>query len=68
MKISIAALMCTFAASAQNYPAGQLKQISVPITGSAQPLAVAAMEIDRELQYPSVIHLKGAVEIKMVFV
>ena len=23
------------------------------------------MEIDRELQYPSVIHLKGAVEIKM---
>jgi hypothetical protein len=65
MKISIAALMCASAVSAQNYPAGQLKHISVPIASSAQPLAVAAMEIDRELQYPSVIHLKGAVEIKM---
>jgi hypothetical protein len=65
MKISIATLMCTFAISAQNYPTGQLKHISVPIASSAQPLAVAAMEIDRELQYPSVIHLKGAVEIKM---
>jgi hypothetical protein len=65
MKISIAALMCTLAVNAQNYPTGQLKHISVPVASSAQPLSVAAMEIDRELQYPSVIHLKGAVEIKM---
>ena len=46
MKFSIAALMCTFAVNAQNYPIGELRHISGPVASSAQPLSVAAMEID----------------------
>jgi hypothetical protein len=63
MKLAIAALLCTVAVRAQ--PAGEVKHISLPIAGSAQPLAAAAIEIVRAVQYPSVIHLKGAVEIRM---
>ena len=66
MKMSIAALVFTVAVSAQDFPVGQLKHISVPIAKSAQPLAVAAIQIEREgVHYPSVVHLKGAVEIRM---
>jgi hypothetical protein len=66
MKMSVAVLLFAHAVNAQDYPAGQLKHLSVPVAGSVQPLAVAATEISREgVQYPSVIHLKGNVEIKM---
>jgi len=65
VKMSLAALVCAVVLSGQNYPAGQRKHLSVPITSSAQPLVVAANEIDRRVQYPSVIHLKGDVEIRM---
>ena len=65
MKTFLAALFSIIAIDAQNYPAGQLKHISVPIASSAQPFAVAAVEIERSVQYPSLIHLKGAVEIRM---
>src|SRR5215831_18054182 len=65
MKLTIAALACAAAVTGQDYTVGQLKHISVPVAGSAQPLAVAALEIDRAVQYPSAIHLKGAVEIRI---
>ena len=65
MKTSLTALVCAVVLSAQNYPASERKHLSVPIASSAQPLAVAAIEIDRGVQYPSVIHLKGDVEIRM---
>jgi hypothetical protein len=66
MRISIAAMLCAAAVTAQDFPAGQLKHLSVPIASSAKPFAVAAVEIEREdLHYPSVIRLKGAVEIRM---
>ena len=66
MKMPVALLLFALTVNAQDYPAGQLKHLSVPIAGSVQPLAVAAIEISREgVQYPSVIHLKGNVEIKM---
>ena len=65
MKLIIAALACASAVTGQDYTVGQLKHISVPIVGSVQPLVVAALEIDRSVQYPSVIHLKGAVVIRV---
>ena len=65
MKRSLAALaVCTLTLAAQDYPAGQLKSLSVPTTTNAKPLSVTALDIEREGLYPSVIHLKGSVEIK----
>jgi lipopolysaccharide assembly outer membrane protein LptD (OstA) len=65
MKRSLAALaVCTLTLAAQDYPAGEMKRLSVPTTTSLTPLSVAAREIEREGLYPSVIHLKGSVEIK----
>ena len=65
MKTFIAAAVCVISVIAQDRSTGQVKHILVPIANSAQPLAVAAMEVDRPVQYPSVVHLKGAVEIRM---
>ena len=59
------ALLCAAVLCGQSYPTGQLKHLSVPIASNAQPLVVAALEIDRGVQYPSIIHLKGDVEIRM---
>ena len=56
---------CAVMLGAQDYPAGERKHLSVPIASSAKPLAVAAAEIERDGSYPSVIHLKGDVEIRM---
>ena len=39
MKLTIAALACASVVIAQDYTVGQLKHISVPVAGSAQPLA-----------------------------
>ncbi|MGO9256996.1 MAG: hypothetical protein ACLQU1_11930 [Bryobacteraceae bacterium] len=65
MKLSLAALaVCTLALTAQDNPAGQLKHLSVPTATSLRPVSVAAMEIEIGLPYPSVIHLKGSVEIR----
>jgi hypothetical protein len=65
MKRSLAALAaCTLSLTAQNYPAGQMKRLSIPTTTSVQPISVAALEIEREGLYPAIIHLKGSVEIK----
>lgn len=55
---------CSLTSIAQEYPASQLKHLSVPTTTNPKPLAVAALEIERGFPYPSVIHLKGAVEIR----
>ncbi len=65
MKRMLAALgICTLTLAAQDYPAGQLKRLSVPIATSPSPLSVAALEIEREGEYPAILHLKGRVEIK----
>jgi lipopolysaccharide assembly outer membrane protein LptD (OstA) len=54
----------TVALTAQDYPAGQLKHLSVPTSTNAPPIRVAALGIEREGDYPAIIHLKGSVEIK----
>lgn len=65
MKVIAGALAaCSLTLIAQEYPAGQLKHLSVPTTTNGKPLAVAALEVERGFPYPSVIHLKGAVEIR----
>ncbi|MGD0777130.1 MAG: hypothetical protein ABSC05_30285 [Candidatus Solibacter sp.] len=65
MRRSLAVLaVCTLTLAAQDYPAGEMKRLSVPTTTNAKPLSVAAREIEREGLYPSVIHLKGSVEIR----
>ena len=65
MKLPLATLAAgSLCLIAQEYPPGQMKHLSVPTTTNPQPLAVAALEIERGFPYPSVIHLKGKVEIK----
>jgi lipopolysaccharide assembly outer membrane protein LptD (OstA) len=65
MKRSLVALAAfTLPLTAQNYPSGQLKRLSVPTTTNVKPLSVAALDIEREGLYPAVIHLKGSVEIR----
>jgi lipopolysaccharide assembly outer membrane protein LptD (OstA) len=65
MRLSLAALaVCTLALTAQDNPAGQLKHLYVPTSTSVRPVSVAAKEIEKGLPSPSVIHLKGSVEIK----
>lgn len=64
MKLPLAALaVCALVLTAQDRPA-ELKHLSVPTATSVRPVEVAALEVVRELPYPSVIHLKGSVEIK----
>ncbi|HEY1337275.1 MAG TPA: hypothetical protein VGF59_07180 [Bryobacteraceae bacterium] len=65
MKMSLVAVLCAVSLSAQTNPGAERKHLSVPIASSAQPLLVAATEIDRGVPYPSVIHLKGDVEVRM---
>src|SRR5437764_8373051 len=65
MMPSVAAIAaCTFALAAQDYPAGELKRLSVPTKTNVQPLSAAALNIEREGEYPAIVHLKGSVEIK----
>jgi hypothetical protein len=65
MKRLLAAIaVCTLSLAAQDYPAGQIKRLSVPTTTNPSPLSVAALEIEREGEYPAILHLKGRVEIK----
>jgi len=65
MKLSLAALVfCTLALTAQDYPASQLKHLSVPTLTSVRPVSVVALHIERAPEYPSIVHLKGSVEIK----
>ena len=56
--------VCAMTLVAQEYPAGQLKRLTVPTTTNVRPLSVSALEIERIDEYPSVIHLKGNVEIR----
>lgn len=65
MKLSLAALaVYTLALTAQEYPAGQPKHLTVPTATSVRPVSVIALSIERGPEYPSIIHLKGSVEIK----
>ena len=65
MRMWLAMAICALTVSAQNNPVTNRKHLSVPTSGSTQPLIVSANEIDRGVDYPSVIHLKGDVEIRM---
>ena len=56
--------LCLLTLTAQDYPAGQMKRLSVPTKTSVNPISVAALAIEREGDYPAIIHLKGNVEIK----
>jgi lipopolysaccharide assembly outer membrane protein LptD (OstA) len=65
MKWFLAALaLSALSLTAQTYPPGQLKRLTVPTRTSLSPLSVSALEIEREGEYPAIIHLKGSVEIK----
>jgi hypothetical protein len=65
MKRFIGALaLCALALAAQDQPAGQLKHLSVPTNTSVNPISVTALAIEREGEYPAIIHLNGSVEIK----
>jgi hypothetical protein len=65
MKWSLTAFaVCTLTLTAQDQPAGQLKHLSVPTRTNVNPISVAALAIEREGEYPAIIHLKGSVEIK----
>ena len=64
MKLLAAISVCFLAVAAQDNPADQRKHLSVPTATNIRPLSVAAAQIERESQYPAVIHLKGEVEIK----
>jgi hypothetical protein len=61
MKLALA--LCTLTLAAQ-----EAKHVTVPTTTNVQPLRVTAQEITREVAreqpFSSVLHLKGAVEIK----
>jgi lipopolysaccharide assembly outer membrane protein LptD (OstA) len=64
VKLSLIALAVCTTLIAQDYPAGQLKHLIVPTMTSARPVSVAAMEIESQLPHPSIMHLKGSVEIR----
>jgi lipopolysaccharide assembly outer membrane protein LptD (OstA) len=65
MKLAIAALLlCVLAYAAQDNPSDPRKHISVPTTTNVRPVQAAAAEIERGTEYPSVIHLRGNVEIR----
>ncbi len=63
MKLATALLFC--AALAAQDPAPGRKHLSVAVANSPRPFFVAALGIERGAQYPSIVHLKGAVEITM---
>lgn len=63
MKLATTLLIC--AALAAQDPTTGRKHLSVAIVNSPRPVSVAALEIERGAQYPSIVHLKGAVEITM---
>ena len=65
VKMWFAGLACLSLLVAQDRQDGQLKHLSALIVSSFRPFELAAIEIQRGVQYPSVIHLKGAVEIKI---
>jgi lipopolysaccharide assembly outer membrane protein LptD (OstA) len=56
--------VCILTAAAQEKPADQLKHLSVPTVTSVRPVTIAAMEIDKQPTYPSVMYLTGNVEIR----
>jgi len=64
MKLLLTALAAAVSLGAQDNPAGQMKHLPIP-TSSGRPVSVAAMEIERGAEYPTIVHLKGSVEIRM---
>ena len=65
MKLAlIVAVTCFLQLTAQETAPSQLQYLSVPTTASIRPLSVAALQIERGLGHPSIVRLKGTVEIK----
>jgi lipopolysaccharide assembly outer membrane protein LptD (OstA) len=68
MKLAPAALViCAFCLNAQDraqHRPTELKHFAVATPASLQPVSVAAQEMERDLPYTGVVHLRGAVEIK----
>jgi hypothetical protein len=60
----VAVAVCFFPLIAQEGPGGQLKHLSVPTLTNLKPLSVAALQVERGAEHPSIIRLKGNVEIK----
>jgi lipopolysaccharide assembly outer membrane protein LptD (OstA) len=56
--------VCALTLSAQQNASGQLKHLSVPTITSDRPVSISAREIEKEVTYPSVIRLKGSIEIQ----
>ena len=52
-------------ANPQSQPAGELKHLVVPLEGASHNIQLTAQSIDRiDGRYPSIVRLKGSVEIK----
>jgi len=62
--IAFAVVLVLAPAFAQENPAAVKRLAVAPLTG-ARGVTVAARSIEREAEYPSVIHLKGDAEIRM---
>jgi len=63
----IALLLMARPTRTQDYPAGQMKHLSVATLRGNRPISVQALSIERGMHYGEIIHLKGQVEIKMPF-
>jgi lipopolysaccharide assembly outer membrane protein LptD (OstA) len=65
MKLATAAvLLCALGYAAQDNPSDPRKHISIPTTTNVRPVLATAAEIERGTEYPSIIHLRGNVEIR----
>src|SRR5690348_387766 len=56
--------ICSATTTAQVDPAAPRKHLSIPTGTNLRPISVSALNIEHELQYPSIIHLSGSVEIR----
>ena len=54
---------CALSLTALEYP-DQPKYLSIPTQTSVRPISLTARRIERGLQYPSIIYLKGEIEIR----
>ena len=64
MKLAAAAFAVSAVLTAQDNPTAQLKHLYILTDSSLRPVAIAAMNVEQGLHYPSVIHLTGNVEIR----
>jgi lipopolysaccharide assembly outer membrane protein LptD (OstA) len=63
MRLLIAGLALSTLALLAQSPAADVKHLIVPTADDVQ-MSVSALQIDRGSPYPSIVHLKGSVEVK----